>query len=196
MIVGRQIGEFVRRDAREPPARTPHTAALCEKTVRRQLPANRERALARTAPYWRPDLGLPAFRTERKYICVVKPVIYDILLIWVFCSPSWPRKGEVPSLILSLLLWCFFPGKFYLCLMVSNSFFSFIFISWRLITLQYCSGFCHTLTWISHGVTCIPHLDPPSHLPLHPIPLGLLSAPGLSTCLMHPAWAGDLFHPR
>ena len=28
---------------------------------------------------------------------------------------------------------------------------SFIFISWRLITLQYCSGFCHTLTWISHS---------------------------------------------
>ena len=34
-------------------------------------------------------------------------------------------------------------------------FFSFIylFISWRLITLQYCSGFCHTLTWISKGET-------------------------------------------
>ena len=31
----------------------------------------------------------------------------------------------------------------------------FIFISWRLITLQYCSGFCHTLTRISHGYTCI-----------------------------------------
>ena len=40
---------------------------------------------------------------------------------------------------------------------------SFIFISWRLITLRYCSGFCHTLTWISHGFTCIPHPDPPSH---------------------------------
>ena len=75
-------------------------------------------------------------------------------------------------------------------------FFSFIFISWRLITLQYCSGFCHTLTWISHGFTCIPHPDPPSYLPLHPLPLGLPSAPGLSTCLMHPTWAGDLFHPR
>ena len=24
--------------------------------------------------------------------------------------------------------------------------FAFIFISWRLITLQYCRGFCHTLT--------------------------------------------------
>ena len=75
-------------------------------------------------------------------------------------------------------------------------FYSFIFISWRLITLQYCSGFCHTLTWVSHGFTCIPHPYPPSHLPLHPIPLGLPSAPGPSTCLMHPAWAGDLFHSR
>ena len=75
-------------------------------------------------------------------------------------------------------------------------FFPFIFISWRLITLQYCSGFSHTLTWISHGFICIPHPDPPSHLPLYPLPLGLPSAPGLSTCLMHPTWAGDLFHPR
>ena len=68
----------------------------------------------------------------------------------------------------------------------TEDFFSFLFfISWRLITLQYCSGFCHTLTWISHGFTCVPHPDPPSHLPLHPIPLGLPSAPGLSACLMH-----------
>ena len=36
-----------------------------------------------------------------------------------------------------------------------------IFISWRLITLQYFSGFCHTLTWISHGFTCVPILNPP-----------------------------------
>ena len=40
-------------------------------------------------------------------------------------------------------------------------FFFFPFISWRLITLQYCSGFCHTLTGISHGFTCIPPPDPP-----------------------------------
>ena len=71
-------------------------------------------------------------------------------------------------------------------------FFPFIFISWRIITLQYCSGFCHTLTWISHGFTCVPHPDPPSRLPPHPIPLGLPSAPALSTCLIHPTWAGDL----
>ena len=41
-----------------------------------------------------------------------------------------------------------------------------------------------------------PILIPPSHLPLHPISLGLPSAPGPSACLMHPTWAGDLFHPR
>ena len=71
-------------------------------------------------------------------------------------------------------------------------FFNF-FISWRLITLQYCSGFCHTMKWISHGFTCVPHPHPPSHLPLHPIPLGLPSAPGPSTCLMHLTWAAAFF---
>ena len=35
--------------------------------------------------------------------------------------------------------------SFFIYLLISF-FFSFIFISWRLITLQYCSGFCHTLT--------------------------------------------------
>ena len=36
----------------------------------------------------------------------------------------------------------------FICLlsMLFYLFFPFIFISWRLITLQYCSGFCHTLT--------------------------------------------------
>ena len=55
----------------------------------------------------------------------------------------------------------------------TSFFFPFIFICWRLITLQYCSGFCRRLTWISRGFTCVPHPDPPSRLPLHPIPLGL-----------------------
>ena len=40
-------------------------------------------------------------------------------------------------------------------------FLHFFFISWRLITLQYCSDFCHTLTWISHRFTCVPHPEPP-----------------------------------
>ena len=56
----------------------------------------------------------------------------------------------------------------------TSSLFNFIFyfkkiyFSWRLITLRYCSGFCHTLIWISHGCTCVPHPEPRSHLPPHP----------------------------
>ena len=41
--------------------------------------------------------------------------------------------------------------------------------------------FCHTLTWISHGCTFVPHPEPLSHLPPQPIPLGHPSAPALST---------------
>ena len=115
----------------------------------------------------------------------------------------WPQRVEVCSREITSVS----PGSYNfpyipICRKVLNSslttkifFFPFIFISWMLITLQYCSGSCHTLTWISHGFTCAPHPDPPSHLPPHPIPLGHPSAPALSTCLKHPTWAGDLFHP-
>ena len=60
-------------------------------------------------------------------------------------------------------------------------FFKFIYFNWRLITLQYCSAFCHTLTWISRGCTCVPHPEPHSNFPPHPIPQGHPSAPALST---------------
>ena len=59
--------------------------------------------------------------------------------------------------------------------------FKFIYFNCRLITLQSCSGFCHTLTWISRGCTCVPHPESSSHLPPHPIPQGHPSAPALGT---------------
>ena len=57
----------------------------------------------------------------------------------------------------------------------------FFYVKWRLITSQYCGGFCHTFTWISPGCTCVPHPKPPFLLPPHPIPPGHPSAPALST---------------
>ena len=56
-----------------------------------------------------------------------------------------------------------------------------IYFNPKLITLHYCGDFCHTFTWISHGCTCVPHPDPPSHLPPHPVLQGHPSAPALST---------------
>ena len=61
--------------------------------------------------------------------------------------------------------------------------FLIIYFNWRIITLQYCSVFCYTSTWINHGYTCVPAswtpLPPPSssHLsgscqctsPKHPV---------------------------
>ena len=64
---------------------------------------------------------------------------------------------------------------------VSGVFFFLIYYNWRLITLQYCGGFCHTFTLISHGCMCVPNPDLPSHLPPHLIRQGHLSAPALST---------------
>ena len=72
-------------------------------------------------------------------------------------------------------------------------FYLFIFLSFFFFI---CSEFCHTLKWKGLGFTCLPHPDPPSHLPPHPLPQGPPRAPGPSACLMHPTWAGNLFHPR
>ena len=93
--------------------------------------------------------------------------------VWKNLWLQWLRV-----IMLHCCFWVFFFFSVY--------FLIFFFISWRLISLQYCSGFCHILTWISHGFTCVPHPDPPSCLPLHRIPLGLPSAPALRACLMHP----------
>ena len=109
------------------------------------------------------------------------------------CSPFFLVQVSHPYMTtektIALIIWTFIDNvsAFYY-------FFPFIFISWRLTTLQYCSGFCHTLTWISHGFTCVSHPEPPSHLSPHSFPLGHPSVSAPSTCLMYPTWTGDLFH--
>ena len=58
-------------------------------------------------------------------------------------------------------------------------FFNLIF-NWRIITLQYCDGFCHISTWISHRDTHVLSL-----LNRPPTPLGCHRAPALGS-LHHP----------
>ena len=71
-------------------------------------------------------------------------------------------------------------------------FFKIIYFNWRLITLQHCVGFCHTLTWINHGCTCFSPV-PPTFLPipsLWVVPVHWLWVP----CFIHWTWTDHLFH--
>ena len=100
-------------------------------------------------------IGLPSSFTTNSYLfylylwsnrrkslnCTVSATSHSI---------NW-QKEKVFHILIMHFLFIFF-HFIYLLL-----FFSFVFISRRLITLQYCSGFYHTLTWISHGFTCILH---------------------------------------
>ena len=70
----------------------------------------------------------------------------------------------------------------------------FIYFNWRLITLQYCSGFAIHWHDSAMGVHVFPVLSPtPTSHPipsLWVIPVYQLWAP----CLMHWTWTGDSFH--
>ena len=82
----------------------------------------------------------------------------------------------------SLIIKSLIHFEFIFCVLcLRSSFLKFMYFNWRLIILQYCGGFCHILTWISHGCTCAPHPEHPAYLPPHLIPQGHPSAPALST---------------
>ena len=70
----------------------------------------------------------------------------------------------LPSDFKNIIYKSIFPLKKSICL------FYFTILYW----------FCHTLTWILHGCTCVRHPESSSYLPPHPIPLGHPSAPAPS----------------
>ena len=90
------------------------------------------------------------------------------------CVPTIPRSVWHRPWLLALELKVCTSTSFLI-------FFPLIFISCRLISLQYHSGFCHTLTGTSHGFTRVPHPEPPSHLPpLLPLSFGYFETLKLS----------------
>ena len=76
-------------------------------------------------------------------------------------DPARPKINKIIFILFFLLIY------FTLC--------AFVFVYF---TILY--WFCHTSTCIRHRCTRVPHLEPPSHLPPYPIPLGHPSAPAPS----------------
>ena len=89
-----------------------------------------------------------------------------------FCKWSLIKLTKLnPSLFVCV---CVFPN------FLIVFFFSFIYLLiFFYFTILY--WFCHRLTWIWHGCTCVLYPKSPSHLLPHSIPLGHPSAPDLST---------------
>ena len=67
-----------------------------------------------------------------------KRIPFDLCAIQMY---FWRTFADVECLMLAVMAY-----DHYVAICIHFFFFPFIFISWRLITLQYCSGFCHTLT--------------------------------------------------
>ena len=99
---------------------------------------------------------------------MVLPYI-DLNPPWVYlCSPFWtPFPPPIP------------PHPSELKRQSSLNLFYFTTLYW----------FCHTFTWICHGCTCVPHPEPPCHLPPHPIPLGQCTSPKHPVSCIEPGLA-------
>ena len=105
------------------------------------------------------------------------------MLLWhvykiAHSSSELPRLSRDKNLHLNMLSRWFF-------------FFLICFIDLFYFTILY--WFCHTLTWIPHGYTCVPHPEPPptslSIPSLWVIPVHQPQA----LCIMHCTWTGDSF---
>ena len=111
---------------------------------------------------------------------------FDLMCYSIYFTVFLATKLSISNVMCTRIFLTNFVTNLSFCVLCSISFcFPFIFISWRLITLQYCSGFCHTLTWISHGFT--------PWIYSHGFPIPIPSPTSLPFCSISVQWKGISF---
>ena len=93
------------------------------------------------------------------------------------------RFFKIESIWLGVVLWSTFSLSLLIGAFKAVSFLILFFFNWRIIALQHCVGFFHTLTWISH---MSPHFWMSFPSPTSSHPSRLLQNPSLSS-LSHAA---------
>ena len=117
-------------------------------------------------------------------LCKASVEIFCLFLDWIISFPIVESfiNSEHKSFITDVIFKYFLPVRVFIFSVFCKAMGFFYFkklINLNYFNLQYCGGFCHTLTWISQGCTCPPSWTP-SYLPPHPIPLGCPCALALS----------------
>ena len=92
--------------------------------------------------------------------------IFQFIVIHTVKGFGVVNKAEIDVF---LELSCFFDDPKNVGNLISGfSAFSYLFFLKHYLFIFYFTilyWFCHTLTWIRHGCTCVPHPEPTSHLP-------------------------------
>ena len=110
-----------------------------------------------------------------------------LTMLQIICPDFLIQKMDLTALVSDLIVFifvCTLIPSVILTEIIPSLFFQCIYFNWSIITLQYCDGFCHTSTWISHEQACVPPSWTPSQIPPHPIPLGCARSPALGALLL------------
>ena len=75
-----------------------------------------------------------------------------------------------------------------------SRFYLFFSFNWRINTLQYCDGPCHTSAWMGHRHTCVPSLLNPLPTSLPPYHSLLSQSTDWVPCVTHQTPSGVLFY--
>ena len=151
------------------------------------------------------DLMLPSNHLILWCSLLLLPSIFSSIRVFsneLVLHISWPNIGGSPSAIVlavNIQGWCPLGLTGFISLLskglskvfssTTGSFHVFffpfkknclIYFNSGIITLQYCDGFCYSLTWTSHGCTCVPPswTTPPRQLYSPPHPSGLSQSTG------------------